>query len=166
MIWIYNTQFYETRKIYSVEHCRVIESCSEFAEEDLIDLFENPRLFTLPFILSPSPSIIGGQPTPSESTIVWKGWNKLFRYMKRDKRTRREGGTSHRISIWVWTRDVKTHSWPEKWTKGEGMDVERFTRGFSDLISEGGIVWCSAGVQTVVSIKLNFAFVSANYFSF
>jgi len=82
MIWIYNTQFYETRKIYSVEHCRVIESCSEFAEEDLIDLFENPRLFTLPFILSPSPSIIGGQPTPSESTIVWKGWNKLFRYMK------------------------------------------------------------------------------------
>ena len=61
---IFNTLFYETRKIYSVEDCRVIESCSEFTEEDLIDLFDNPRFFTLPFIKSPSHSNIEVPPTP------------------------------------------------------------------------------------------------------
>ncbi len=132
MIWIYNTQFYETRKIYSVEHCRVIESCSEFAEEDLIDLFENPRLFTLPFILSPSPSNIEGQPTPSESTMVWKGRNTSFRFMKErstDMEKRKDFQLSFSTSLnrRCWNTFMKSRMRSER-TDGFRETLQRFPR--------------------------------------
>ena len=28
--------------------------------------------------------------------------------------------TSRRVPIWVWTGDVETSSWTEKWTQGKG----------------------------------------------
>ena len=64
-----------------------------------------------------------------------------------DQWTRREGRSTHRIPIRVWTRDAETHPRTEKRTQRKGMDSERFTtRSSSTLIPQRWRIRCTVGV--------------------
>ena len=63
-----------------------------------------------------------------------------------DQWTRREGRSTHRIPIRVWTRDVETRSWSIEGSEREGMVGKRDSRGFSDLISEEWKLRCRIGI--------------------
>ena len=71
-------------------------------------------------------------------TSLWSRGNEIQHsgVWGRDQRTWREGRSSNRIPIRVWTRDVETRSRSQEWSEREGMMGERDSRGFSDLISQ------------------------------
>ena len=62
--------------------------------------------------------------------MVSKEWNTSFRHMRERLTDTKEGRSTHRVSIWVWTRDVETCSWSQEWFEREGLMGERGTPEF------------------------------------
>ena len=63
-----------------------------------------------------------------------------------DQWTWREGRSTHRIPIRVWTRDVETRSWSQERDQRERMVSKRYPRGFQNLVSEEWRIWCRIGI--------------------
>ena len=85
-------------------------------------------------------------------TQLWSRGNEIHHsgIWRRDQRTRREGGSTHRIPIRVWTGNAETRSWSQEGSEREGMVGERNSRVFSDLFSEEWKLRCRIGIQVRV----------------
>ena len=87
-------------------------------------------------------------PEDSE-TSLWIGSNEIYHsgIWGWDQRTWREGRSSHRIPIRVWTRDVETRSRSKKWTQRKWMDPKRESRDPPNLLPTKWRIRWSTWVQ-------------------
>jgi len=75
-------------------------------------------------------------------TPLWSRGNEIYHLgiWRRDQRTPKEGRSSHRIPIRVWTRDTEKRSWSQEWSEREGLVGKRLTKGFPNFITKESLL--------------------------
>ena len=88
-------------------------------------------------------------------TSLWSRGNEIYHsgIWRRDQWTRREGRSTHRVSIRVWTVNAETRTRSQEGSEREGMVGERDSRGFSDLISERWKLRCRIGIEVWIILS-------------